>query len=152
MGYKYNPLQFSGFSKSSTGTGVVTSVNGDTGDVVLDKTSIGLDQVDNTSDLNKPISNATQAALDAITTEITTYELVFNNTTDWGTPSGGSYTITISEAVHLKGTIPRVQVFEKNGINYDNVVTSFSVSNTGQVSLIVNQTPDSRFSGKILIF
>lgn len=30
----------------------------------LDKAAVGLDQVDNTSDLNKPISTATQAALD----------------------------------------------------------------------------------------
>jgi hypothetical protein len=43
----------------------VTSVNGETGDVVLDKTDIGLSNVDNTSDANKPISTATQTALDA---------------------------------------------------------------------------------------
>jgi hypothetical protein len=42
----------------------VTSVNTKTGDVVLDKSDIGLDQVDNTSDLDKPVSTATQAALD----------------------------------------------------------------------------------------
>jgi hypothetical protein len=45
----------------------VTSVNTQVGDVVLDKSDIGLDQVDNTSDLNKPISTATQTALDLIT-------------------------------------------------------------------------------------
>lgn len=42
----------------------VTSVNTKTGDVVLDKTDIGLANVDNTSDAAKPISTATQAALD----------------------------------------------------------------------------------------
>jgi hypothetical protein len=31
----------------------------------LDKNDVGLDQVDNTSDINKPISTATQSALDA---------------------------------------------------------------------------------------
>lgn len=41
----------------------VLSVNGQVGAVVLTKTDIGLDQVDNTSDLNKPISSATQDAL-----------------------------------------------------------------------------------------
>ena len=41
----------------------VTSVNGRTGDVVLDKDDVGLSNVDNTSDVNKPISNATQSAL-----------------------------------------------------------------------------------------
>ncbi len=42
----------------------VDSVNGKTGVVVLDKTDIGLENVDNTSDLDKPISTATQNALD----------------------------------------------------------------------------------------
>jgi hypothetical protein len=37
----------------------VASVNGKTGVVVLDKNDIGLDQVDNTSDLNKPLSYST---------------------------------------------------------------------------------------------
>lgn len=46
------------------GTGNVTSVNGRVGDVTLDKTDVGLGNVDNTSDLNKPISSATQYALD----------------------------------------------------------------------------------------
>jgi hypothetical protein len=41
----------------------VTSVNGETGVVVLDKDDIGLGNVDNTSDANKPISTATQTAL-----------------------------------------------------------------------------------------
>ncbi len=42
----------------------VTSVAGKTGDVALDKDDIGLGEVDNTSDLDKPISAATQSALD----------------------------------------------------------------------------------------
>ena len=44
--------------------GGVTSVNGKQGDVVLDKSDIGLGAVNNTSDAEKPISDATQAALD----------------------------------------------------------------------------------------
>jgi len=46
------------------GTAGVTSVNTRTGDVVLDKTDVNLTNVDDTSDLDKPISTATQAALD----------------------------------------------------------------------------------------
>src|SRR5690606_10820020 len=42
----------------------VTSVAGKTGDVVLDKNDVGLGNVDNTSDLDKPISTAVQNALD----------------------------------------------------------------------------------------
>lgn len=53
-------------------TGAVVSVNGETGVVVLDKASVGLDKVDNTSDLEKPISTATQTALDGKANKATT--------------------------------------------------------------------------------
>ena len=42
----------------------VQTVNGYTGSVNLSKSDIGLNDVDNTSDANKPVSTATQAALD----------------------------------------------------------------------------------------
>jgi len=42
----------------------VTSVAGRTGAIVLTKTDVGLSNVDNTSDANKPVSTATQTALD----------------------------------------------------------------------------------------
>lgn len=41
----------------------VNSVNGQTGSVVLGKADVGLSNVDNTSDLNKPVSTATTAQL-----------------------------------------------------------------------------------------
>lgn len=56
-------------------------------DIVLDKTDIGLSNVDNTSDANKPISNATQAALNtklsaevdgSITNELQTLSIAGN--------------------------------------------------------------------------
>lgn len=43
----------------------VSSVNTRTGAVTLDKTDVGLGNCDNTSDANKPISTATQTALDS---------------------------------------------------------------------------------------
>ena len=43
----------------------VTSVATKTGAVTLDKNDVGLGNVDNTSDVNKPISSATQTALNA---------------------------------------------------------------------------------------
>tara|TARA_R110000868_G_scaffold410166_1_gene697404 strand:- start:531 stop:2465 length:1935 start_codon:yes stop_codon:yes gene_type:complete len=45
--------------------GNVQSVNAKTGVVVINKTDVGLSAVDNTSDINKPISSATQTALNA---------------------------------------------------------------------------------------
>jgi len=43
----------------------VASVSGRTGTITLTKTDVGLANVDNTSDLNKPVSTATQTALNA---------------------------------------------------------------------------------------
>ncbi len=48
----------------SAALGGVTSVNEKTGDVVLEKADIGLGNVDDTSDANKPVSTAQQDALD----------------------------------------------------------------------------------------
>lgn len=54
-----------------TGGGVVTGVKGDAesayrlGNVNITKANIGLGNVDNTSDANKPVSTATQTALNA---------------------------------------------------------------------------------------
>ena len=58
------------------GGGAVTSVNSKTGDVVLVKADLGLGEVDNTSDAAKPISAATQTALDdkADNADITTLD------------------------------------------------------------------------------
>ncbi|MFM1775201.1 MAG: hypothetical protein RJA53_811 [Bacteroidota bacterium] len=47
----------------SNNSGAVTSVNSLIGDIVIDKSSIGLGSVDNTSDANKPISFLTNNAL-----------------------------------------------------------------------------------------
>jgi len=49
----------------SSSTGGVTSVAGHTGDVTLIKTDVGLGNVDNTSDVNKPVNLATQTALNS---------------------------------------------------------------------------------------
>lgn len=50
---------------NQSGGGAVSSVNGQTGVVVISKSDVGLGNVDNTSDINKPISTATQTALNA---------------------------------------------------------------------------------------
>lgn len=60
----------------------VTSVNTKTGAVVLDKTDIGLANVDNTSDLNKPISTATQTALNNKVDKVTGMGLSTNDYTN----------------------------------------------------------------------
>ena len=46
------------------GSGAVDSINGRVGIVTLGKSDVGLSNVDNTSDTSKPVSTATQTALD----------------------------------------------------------------------------------------
>src|SRR5574344_2265415 len=60
----------------------VTSVAGRTGAVTLTKTDVGLGNVDNTSDANKPISTATQAALDLKVDKVTGKGLSTNDFTN----------------------------------------------------------------------
>lgn len=57
------PLAYIPTIPGGGGGGAITSVNGQTGVVNLGKTDVGLGNVDNTSDANKPVSTATQAAL-----------------------------------------------------------------------------------------
>jgi hypothetical protein len=62
----------------------VQAVNGYTGSVNLTKTDFGLSDVNNTSDINKPVSNATQSALDlkANITDVNTALATKISTTD----------------------------------------------------------------------
>lgn len=48
---------------NTTEQGIVISVNGRTGEVILTKTDVGLSNVDNTADNDKPVSTAQQNAL-----------------------------------------------------------------------------------------
>ena len=59
----------------------VASVNNKTGAVTLAKGDVGLGNVDNTSDANKPISNATQAALNDKQSKITANGILKGNGT-----------------------------------------------------------------------
>lgn len=58
-----NPAVLGDWQELLTPTDAVTSVNGFTGVVVLTKSDVGLGNVDNTSDANKPVSTAQATAL-----------------------------------------------------------------------------------------
>ena len=61
---KYDASNPSGFiTLAEVPANAVSSVNTKVGAVVLDKSDIGLSNIDNTSDADKPISTATQTAL-----------------------------------------------------------------------------------------
>lgn len=77
----------------------VTTVAGRTGDITLVKSDVGLANVDNTSDANKPISSATQTALNGKAS--TTHTHVISDTTNLQTTLDGkaalSHTHTASQ-------------------------------------------------------
>lgn len=80
------------------------------------------------------------------------YVQTFNATTDWGSPSGGFYTIVIPVATHAKGNNPVIQIFELVGSDYDIVDTTIFIDNvTSAISIKSLESPDSRFQGKIVI-
>lgn len=75
----------------------------------------------------------------------------FNATTDWGSPSGGNYSITITNATHARGVNPNIQVFENIAGVFSQVGVEINVNGSGDVTIKVNQVPDLRFAGVILI-
>lgn len=79
------------------------------------------------------------------------YFATFNATSDWGSASGGQYTLTISAATHGKGLNPVVQILEQSGSDYVAVVLMHKLNASGDVILEVLETPDNRFAGKIII-
>ena len=60
-----DPTKATSWTEISYPPAPVTSVNNQTGSVMLGKSDLGLGSVDNTPDVDKPISTAVQAALDA---------------------------------------------------------------------------------------
>ena len=56
-------VRINGYADIATASGLVTSVAGRTGNVVLDKADVGLTNVDNTADVDKPVSTAQATAL-----------------------------------------------------------------------------------------
>lgn len=72
--------------KEIMASGQVVSVAGRAGVVVLSKSDVGLTNVDNTSDSNKPISSATQTALNAKAASTHTHSSADIAIIDGGTP------------------------------------------------------------------
>ena len=129
----------SGLSVTADGTlsANVQSVNGKTGAVTLDKSDVGLGNVDNTSDLNKPVSTATQSALDnklnlSGGTMSGDIAMGGNNITGLGTPtnSGDAATKDYVDTVATGALTPKGSVAFANlpALTAANVNTLYNVS------------------------
>lgn len=77
----------------------------------------------------------------------------FNSTTDWGSAGGGFYTLTVTAATHGKSVPSMVRVQEDDGTYY-NVTDADTIrinKTTGDVNVLVTDTPNGRFAGRIVI-
>ena len=90
----------------------------------ITKTMVGLDNVDNTTDLGKPISNAVQTALDL--------KAPLANATFTGTITLPSNTVTSS--MIMDGTIANVDISASAAIDYSKLSLSNSIATTDLVS------------------
>lgn len=89
------------------GNSAVTGVKGDaessyrTGNVNITKTNIGLGNVDNTSDVNKPISTATQTALNA---KVNKTDIATTSALGLVKPDGDTVTIDADGTIHSQSS------------------------------------------------
>jgi hypothetical protein len=105
-------------------------------------------------DTHYPSEKLVKDALDLKADIETPYTQTFNATTDWGTASGGKYTITISGTTHNKGVNPQIRIQEDLGSELDNIVEPDDlITNeaTGDISFSVPEIPDYRFAGIITV-
>ncbi len=112
----------------------VTSVAGKTGAVILSKSDVGLGNVNNTSDANKPISTATQTALDKKVDKVTGKGLSTNDytTTEKNKLAGIAEGAQVNSITGVKGSLE--QTYRTGNV-------SISASNIGLGN--VNNTSDA---------
>lgn len=67
---------------------------------------------------------------------------------DWVGPDAGWYSISITEAVHAKGQVVDVNVYDEND---NEVEVSVNSADNGDVIISVPASPDLRFGGKVHI-
>ena len=136
----------SAYIEVSAGGGTITSVNGQTGVVVLTKSDVGLANVDNTSDASKPVSTATQTALDA---KQNTLVSTTNIKTINGSSILGSGDLTITAETYSVALISVLDInWTSAGILYKDISanSTFTFSNVTEgkaISVILTNTSAS---------
>lgn len=123
----------------SENTNSVLSVNGKSGSVVLNKSDVGLSNVDNTRDLDKPVSTATQTQL----------SLKANISSLAPSAFSGSYSDLINKPV-----IPDVSSLLSHIDDLEGAIEIVQnlISSAPSVSLITRETPSGQINGINKIF
>lgn len=144
----------------------VSTVASRTGDVVLNKADVGLDNVDNTPDLNKPVSSATQTALNTKATDSAVVHLTgnesiagiktFTSSPIVPTPTGSTnatskdYVDTLVASVNIAaGTTGQYfrgdktwQTLDKSAVGLSNVDNISETTRNAQAATLTNKTID----------
>lgn len=123
------------FGSSSSGGGAVDSVNGETGIVVLDKSDIGLSEVDNTSDLDKPLSTSTINAL-----------LLKESLSNKGVPSGYA---SLDGAGHVPAS--ELPSYVDDVVEYADFASLPVTGETGKIYVTLDTNLTYRWSGSIYV-
>ena len=128
-----------------TGGGTVTGVKGEaeetyrTGQVTLTKANLGLGNVDNTSDMNKPVSTAQQAAIDdAIDGLSSTYIPASQK----GTPNGVA-------GLDSTGKVPAAQLpsYVDDVLEYENLAAFPQTGEDGKIYVAKDTNKTYRWGG-----
>ena len=137
-----------------TPTDLVLSVNGQTGVVTLTKNDVGLANVDNTNDLAKPISTATQTALN-------TKLNIANNLSDLNDTAIARDNLDVYSKAEVNQSVDFEGLINNNVIGYAETFTLNSLTRqpwqtynaekelkTLLIDTQTNTVPNSYFSGK----
>lgn len=131
----------------------VTSVAGKTGAVTLAKIDVGLGNVDNTSDANKPVSTAQQAALNLkapLASPVFTSMARSDHLTLGGTVNPRLYYKNAINANVLESGIGTLTGFgDSFGLFVQNSTGRFDIGTNGATRLTVDKDGNTTFSGSI---
>jgi hypothetical protein len=135
-------------SGSNTDSEAINSINTPNGSLVAtsDLTFTSQDSsVTITADVNTNTIDFAAAGGGATTKYVKTVLL-----SDWVGPSSGEYTLTIAHSFH---GIPNPQVvsYETSGADFEQILVPIKIDAAHNITLTVPQTPDTRFTGKIVI-
>lgn len=140
-------LDASGFNTEAVGLQTLTVPNGNNLTDVLDLTftSSNNSVIITGNDITKTIDFQAVGGGGSSTKYIKNVALI-----DWIGPSAGEYTLTIPFSFHGV-TNPVCACYEENASTFDLIMYPVNVDASNNIVIKANQTPDTRFLGKIVI-
>lgn len=134
-------------AEPSITAGTITQYwRGDKSWQILDKTAVGLSNVDNTSDANKPVSTATQTALDALIPAgyIDGLQLVWVSATALTVKSGAAYVQSLGKVLKASSDIAKTGL----SLSATTVYHVYYFSNAGTPDVEISTTaPATAYNG-----